>query len=94
MGLSKKTLDDYYLVIRVGELHCYDFRSNLEQKIGHLRTFIKNQKLKIKGRLCKVVLSFCLVPEPDVENIIPIKNWSKVNEIQEYPSMDSLPDFI
>lgn len=30
VGLSKKTLDDYFLIIRVGELHCYDFKNNLK----------------------------------------------------------------
>jgi hypothetical protein len=55
VGLSKKTLDDYFLVIRVGELHGYDFKSNIDKKIGHLRGYIKSQPLKIKGRLSKMV---------------------------------------
>jgi hypothetical protein len=51
--LSKKTLDDYFLVLRVAEFHGYDFKSNLNKKIGHLRAFIRKQLVKITGRLSK-----------------------------------------
>lgn len=53
VGLSKKTLDDYFLVLRVGEHHKYNFRANLDKKIGHLRAFIRSQPVKVTGRLTK-----------------------------------------
>lgn len=62
VGLSKKTLDDYFLVLRVGEELGYNFRENKEKKIGHLRSFIRNQPTKVRGRLHKTVKSFDLVP--------------------------------
>ena len=66
VGISKKTLDDFFLVIRVGEVHGYNFQENLTKKIGHLRAFIKSQKQKIKGRLSKYVDCFKYVKEPDI----------------------------
>jgi hypothetical protein len=51
--LSKKTLDDYFLVLRVGEYHGYNFKANLNKKIGHLRAFIRSQPIKVTGRLSK-----------------------------------------
>lgn len=51
--LSKKTLDDYFLVLRVAEYHGYDFQSNLSKKIGHLRAFIRKQPMRVTGRLSK-----------------------------------------
>lgn len=41
MGVSKKSLDDYYYQLRVGEKHNFDFNAHLEEKIGVLRAFIK-----------------------------------------------------
>ena len=69
VGLSKKTLDDYFLVLRVAKLHGYDFEGNLNQRIGHLRAFIRNQSVKIKGRLPKTLTCFELVPDPDLGEV-------------------------
>ena len=66
MGISKKTLDDYFLVLRVGHFHRYDFTNNLDSKIGHLRAFIKSQPVKIQGRLPKHMCAFDLIPDPDL----------------------------
>lgn len=79
--LSKKTLDDYFLVIRVAEFHGYDFKSNLAKKIGHLRAFIRKQPVKVSGRLPKYVKNFNLVPDPDLSKIMPISDWSKSEHI-------------
>lgn len=79
--LSKKTLDDYFLVLRVGEYHGYNFKANLHKKIGHLRAFIRSQPVKITGRLPKQVRSFDLVPDPDLSPFMCITNWSKISEI-------------
>ena len=51
VGISKKTLDDYFLIFRYGEIYGYNFKENLYKKMGHLRTYIKKQPEKIKGRL-------------------------------------------
>ena len=29
IGISKKTLDDYYYQLRLGEFYCFDFASSL-----------------------------------------------------------------
>ncbi len=44
MGISKKSLDDYYLVLRVGEKLGYDYANNLENMMGDLRNFIRLQE--------------------------------------------------
>jgi hypothetical protein len=41
VGVSKKSLDDYYYQLRVGEKHAFDFNAHLHDKIGTLRTFNK-----------------------------------------------------
>ena len=79
--LSKKTLDDYFLVLRVGEAHGYNFKANLTKKIGHLRAFIRNQPIKVSGRLPKQVKSFAFVPDPDLTKFLSITNWDKVKDI-------------
>ena len=43
MGISKKSLDDYYYQLRMGEKYEFDFPSHLQDKIGVLRTFIKGK---------------------------------------------------
>ena len=53
VGISKKSLDDYYLVIRIGEIHGFDFSQNLGKKMGELRAFIKDCDVKITGKLTK-----------------------------------------
>lgn len=74
VGLSKKTLDDYFLVLRVAEYHGYNFEGNLTKKIGHLRAFIRNQPVKITGRLPKEIRSFNLVPDPDLRSFLSMKD--------------------
>lgn len=41
MGISKKTLDYYYLELRTAEFFGFDFDTNLDQRMGFLRTFIE-----------------------------------------------------
>jgi hypothetical protein len=43
VGISKKSLDDYYYQLRIGEKHSFDFNSHLNSKIGVLRNFIKSK---------------------------------------------------
>ncbi|EGR28968.1 hypothetical protein IMG5_165640 [Ichthyophthirius multifiliis] len=46
VGISKKTLDDYLLQIRCGKKYGFNFNSNANQRIGILRTFVKQYKDK------------------------------------------------
>ena len=68
--ISKKSLDDYFLVIRTAEILGFDFPSNLDHKIGDLMAFIRNSNFKVTGKLPKRVKCFGLVPEVDVEQIL------------------------
>lgn len=42
--VSKKSLDDYLLQLRFGKKYGFDFQHNRNQKVGVLRTFVKNKK--------------------------------------------------
>ena len=43
VGISKKSLDDYFLVLRVGEILGFDYANNLEGKMGDLRNYIRHK---------------------------------------------------
>ena len=70
IGISKKSLDDYFLVLRVGGIHDYDYAGNLTQGMGDLRAFIKQKESKVSGKLNKKVDCFSLVPELNLELMI------------------------
>lgn len=44
VGISKKSLDDYYYQLRLGEFYKFDFGAHLQEKVGVLRTFVKEFK--------------------------------------------------
>lgn len=44
IGISKKSLDDYYYQLRLGEKYDFDFAMHMDDKVGVLRTFIKDIK--------------------------------------------------
>ena len=44
LDISKKSLDDYLLQLRLGKKYGYDFNLNKDKKVGHLRNYIKDQK--------------------------------------------------
>ena len=46
IGVSKKSLDDYLLQIRLGRKYGFDFDKNKYKKIGELREYVKNEKQK------------------------------------------------
>ena len=46
IGISKKSLDDYLLQLRLGRKYGFDFNENRHAKVGILRTFVKNQRSK------------------------------------------------
>ncbi len=50
VGVSKKSLDDYYCQLRLGELYGFDFASNIHEGMGVLRTFVKENKEKPSER--------------------------------------------
>lgn len=41
IGVSKKSLDDYYFQMRMGEKYGFDFSGNMQNKVGVLRSFVK-----------------------------------------------------
>lgn len=43
VGLSRKTLDDYYKYIRKAETLNFDFKARSEEKIGLLRNFVRDR---------------------------------------------------
>lgn len=42
--VSKKTLDDYLLQIRLGKKYGFDFQKNYNDKIGTLRSFVRKAR--------------------------------------------------
>jgi len=48
IGISKKSLDDYLLQLRFGKRCGYDFHYNKDQKVGHLRAFVRSKKKLIR----------------------------------------------
>ncbi len=48
VGLPKKSLDDYYYQLRLGEKYDFDFRAHLFDRIGVLRNYLKNLKEHFK----------------------------------------------
>lgn len=54
LGISKKSLDDYYYQLRLGEKYDFDFKMYMNEKVGVLRTFIKDIKPKKKDSHLKL----------------------------------------
>lgn len=54
LGISKKSLDDYYYQLRLGEKYEFDFTAHLDDKVGVLRTFIKDIKTSKKDSRSKM----------------------------------------
>jgi hypothetical protein len=44
VGISKKSLDDYYYQLRIGEQNQFDFEAHMDSKIGVLRAFVRKHK--------------------------------------------------
>ena len=42
VGLSRKTLDDYYGILRKAETMGFDFDKYSDQKMGFLRKYVKD----------------------------------------------------
>jgi len=70
VGISKKSLDDYFLILRQGVIHGYDFAGNLTHGMGELRSFIREKESKVSGKLHKSVECFSLVPDFNLDLLI------------------------
>ena len=46
VGVSKKSLDDYLLLLRFGKKYGFDFQKHRNEKVGVLRGYVKEQKNK------------------------------------------------
>ena len=46
--VSKKSLDDYLLQLRFGKKFGFDFEAHRDSKVGVLRSFVKDEKEKLK----------------------------------------------
>ena len=49
VGIAKKTLDDYLLQLRAGKKYGFDFQKHKDDKVGTLRSFVKEMKKKEKN---------------------------------------------
>ena len=54
VGLSRKTLDDYYKYIRKAEQFNFDFKARSEEKIGVLRNFVRDRQRRDTGKIEEV----------------------------------------
>lgn len=52
MGISKKSLDDYFCQLRLGELYDFDFKKHIDEKMRVLRAHIKKYRKK-NGKIGK-----------------------------------------
>jgi hypothetical protein len=44
LGVSKKSLDDYLLMIKHAKSYCFDFQKHHQENFGYLRSFVKMHK--------------------------------------------------
>jgi hypothetical protein len=44
VGVSKKSLDDYLLQLRFGKKYGFDFQKHRHEKVGVLRSYVKESK--------------------------------------------------
>jgi len=49
LEVPKKSLDDYYLIIRQGKHYGFNFEAHKDEKFGVLRTFVKQKKAEEQG---------------------------------------------
>jgi hypothetical protein len=47
VGIPKKSLDDYFLLLRQGEITGYEFENNRHSKMGELRAYLKKNAKKL-----------------------------------------------
>ena len=49
VGISKKSLDDYLLQLRLGRKYGFNFNQNKTKKVGILRAFVKRHRAMLQG---------------------------------------------
>lgn len=49
VGLPKKSLDDYYYQLRMGQKYGFDYHGHMMERIGALRSFLKKYKTHRKN---------------------------------------------
>ncbi len=65
MNLPKKTLDDYFYQIKQGEFYGFDFDTNLNEKIGVLRKFVKENHKKKPEQTIKILEEFMVIQDKE-----------------------------
>lgn len=50
IGISKKSLDDYLIQLRIGKMYGFNFNEHKNDKVGILRAFVKKNKHLIANR--------------------------------------------
>jgi len=103
VGISKKSLDDYFCQLRLGEKYGFDFYANLNERIGLLRTFVKKNRPKSEHnnrnekhpKTLKIIEEFAM--EENIE-ILPLELIRPGQEVliealmgSEQQSEDDLP---
>lgn len=53
LGVSKKSLDDYYCQLRLAEMYDFDFGKHLQEKMGVLRSYVKERKIEEEQKRLK-----------------------------------------
>lgn len=47
IGISKKSLDDYLIQLRIGKMYGFDFNEHKNDKVGVLRSFVKKHRSQL-----------------------------------------------
>ena len=50
VGISKKSLDDYLIQLRIGKMFGFNFTEHKNDKVGILRAFVKKHKAEYEER--------------------------------------------
>lgn len=81
MGVSKKTLDYYFLEFRTAEFFGFDFDAHLDQRMGYLRSFIEEQteeflKIQPNGKIQRELALKYQLPKDRGDQEIQVDNSS------------------
>ena len=50
IGISKKSLDDYLIQLRIGKMFGFNFTEHKNDKVGILRAFVKKNKPLVENK--------------------------------------------
>lgn len=79
VGVVKKSLDDYFLMIKHAKLHGFDFEKNSNERFGVLRAFVKKNKQKKESQKTNDILNEIL----EVTSNNPVQINPKSKKIQK-----------